>query len=116
MNSNKFRKQLKKIMPGYSWTVHRGGVYRGDNSYLVATGVQTSGFNRLSTVQVERYEENDTVLYCVKSAGYGRTAPWLGENKDITLARALRGLQDYYENMASNHRAHARRLEAGRGK
>ncbi|KKM62775.1 hypothetical protein LCGC14_1518350, partial [marine sediment metagenome] len=41
MNSTEFRKQLIKIMPGYTWTVHRPSMYfkpQNPNSCLDATG------------------------------------------------------------------------------
>lgn len=114
MNSNGFRKELMKIMPGYEWTVHRKGVYAEPN-YLSATGIQSAGFNRLSTLHVARIEkEEDKVEYVVKSSGFGKRACYLSEHTDGTLARALRGLQDYYEAMASNYSSHAGSLRIGR--
>ena len=41
-------------------------------------------------------------------------ARWLHTHKDGTLARALRGLQDYYEAVASTHYSHAGALKHGR--
>ena len=112
MNSAKFREELKKIMPGYRWTIHRNMFSKA--KYLSATGIQTSGFNRLSTLQViKRVKE----LYCeyeVKSAGFGTNAPWLSEYTDTTLARSLRGLQDHYSRMADNYFRHAADLQHGR--
>jgi len=93
MNSNGFRKELIKIMPGYKWTVHRNR-YAASN-HLSATGIQTSGFNRLSTLQVVRREKDYT---------------------GVTLARALRGLQNHYEAMANMYSRHAWALKLGRGK
>jgi len=110
MNSNKFRKELVKIMPGYSWTVHRE---LPGSTILHATGIQTSGFNRLSTLQVVRTESG---MYEVKSSGHGRRAPWLATHKDATLARALRGLQEHYEAVANNHNQHAAYLQGAREK
>ena len=75
-----FRAALVKIMPGYNWTIHR--VPTGATT-IVATGIQSSGFNRLSTLQV-------------------------------TLARALRGLQDHYRQMAALYSGHERALENAR--
>jgi len=106
-----FRAELTKIMPGYSWTVQRpskGAVK------LVATGIQSSGFNRLSTLRVEREIKRGSPWYNAKSAGSGTRAVWLHENGDVTLARALRGLQAHYEYMANTYRGHAARLQAGR--
>lgn len=114
MNSKKFREELKKIMPGYKWTVHRS---RWPERFLEATGIQTAGFNRMSTLRVIRRkigDEDADLYYVVKSSGFSLNAPWLGECKDITLARALRGLQDYYTNMADKYFSHASDLEGGR--
>lgn len=111
MNSNGFRKELEKIMPGYKWTVHRS---LNPEHYLDATGIQTSGFNRLSTLYVIRREKDKAVKYEVKSSGYGTRSPWLYEFSDGTLARALRGLQKYYEDRASVYARHAYDLKIGR--
>lgn len=106
-----FRKDLLKIMPGYNWTVHKT-----DNPLrITATGIQSSGFNRLSTVQVTRIEGDSWGLsYVVKSASHGTKAPWISENRDRTLARAFRGLQDHYECKANTYRKLAASLQAGR--
>ena len=106
-----FRAELVKIMPGYQWTVHRA---RKGDVRMLATGIQSSGFNRLSTLRIERSTVRDRPWYTAKSAGYGTRSPWLHENSDGTLARALRGLQDHYEWMANTYRGHAARLQAGR--
>ena len=107
-----FRKELLKIMPGYKWTVHKSDT----TSVLCATGVQTAGFNRLSTLSVSRVERGIGPWYEVKSAGFGRRSPWLGKNADTTLARALRGLQNHYDSMASTYRRGAASLQTGRQK
>jgi hypothetical protein len=106
-----FRAELVKIMPGYRWTVRRAS--KGATR-LVATGIQSSGFNRLSTLQVERVIERGAPWYKAKSAGHGTRATFLHENGDVTLARALRGLQEYYERKANTYRGHAARLQNGR--
>ena len=118
MTSNEFRAELVKIMPGYSWTVHRP-VKRFEveglaPQPLVATGLQASGSNRLSTLEVSRKENSGHVTYTAKSSGYGTRARWLHENQGGTLARALRGLQDHYEAIASTYYSHAGALKAGR--
>lgn len=111
MNGKEFREELSKIMPGYSWTVHRSS----SDKRLQATGTQSSGSNRLSTLSVVRTElEDGGTFYEAKSAGYGLRAKWLLSNKDGTLARALRGLQDRYEAIANTHRSHAEALKQGR--
>ena len=116
MNSNKFRKELIKIMPGYKWTIHRS--FSKNSNYISATGIQSAGYNRLSTLEVTRRErpKPNGVEYEVKSSGFGTNSLWLSECTDGTLARALRGLQDHYETMASNYSAHAGALEYARKK
>lgn len=107
------RKALLKIMPGYAWTVHIP-TWRDD--ILTATGVQTSGFNRTSTLVVEVHKRGDDIEYAVKSSGFGLRAPWLCAATGRTLAQALRSLQNDYEGKASNYAAHARSLQAGRAR
>ena len=108
-----FRKELLKIMPGYEWTVHRQS--RLFPELLEATGIKSSGFNRLSTLFVCRRErEQGRIEYFAKSAGYGTRAPWLHTNSDSTLARALRGLQVHYETMAATYQGHASALQNAR--
>ena len=120
MNSNEFRAELVKIMPGYSWTVHRDPAWLRkaceleSRSVLTATGTQSSGSNRLSTLEVSRRDDGGSVAYTAKSSGYGTRARWLHEHTDGTLARALRGLQDHYRAVAATHRSHAEALEHGR--
>ena len=111
IDSNAFRAKLVKIMPGYHWTVHRAGK---DAKVITATGTQSSGFNRLSTLHVSVTEKNGCEWYTAKSAGFGLRAPWLHENGDSTLARALRGLQSHYQSMAATYAGHARSLENAR--
>lgn len=110
--SEDFRKELAKIMPGYDWTVHRQ--WRSTPDLFEATGIQSSGFNRLSTLSVSRREREAVVWYEAKSAGYGTRAPWLHTNGDATLARALRGLQQHYEMMEATYRGHANALRSAR--
>ena len=112
MKSNDFRKELIKIMPGYKWTVHRKTY--SEQKHMSATGIQTSGFNRLSTLKVVRREKDESVKYEVKSSGFGLNSPWLSDYTDVTLARALRGLQNYYEAMASRYSNHASCLQGAR--
>lgn len=111
MNSAEFRKELMKIMPGYNWTIHQTS---DPKHFQSATGIQSSGFNRLSTLRVERTERNGEVWYEAKSAGYGVKAPWKAHIGDRTLARALRGLQTHYQCNAEIYRELAARLEEGR--
>lgn len=113
MIPKEFRAELAKIMPGYSWTVHKSH----SDALLKATGIKSSGFNRLSTLLVERrdnYAGGGIPWYEVKSAGYGLRAPFLASNADRTLARALRGLQSHYEQMATTYAGHAIALSSAR--
>jgi hypothetical protein len=109
-NSAEFRKELLKIMPGYSWTVHK----TSSPERLTATGTQSSGFNRLSTLQVTRTEKGASPWYSVRSAAHGTKSPWAAEVGNVTLARALRDLQTLYQRKSANFRALAQSLEAGR--
>lgn len=110
MKSAEFRKELLKIMPGYNWTVHK----TSNPERLTATGIQSSGFNRLSTLQVTRGERGGSRWYSVRSAPHGTKSPWAAEIGNVTLARALRDLQTHYQRQAANYRALAERLETGR--
>lgn len=108
--SDAFRDELVKLMPGYAWVVHRSL----SEQRIEASGTQSSGFNRLSTLSVIRTEHVDRIVYEVKSSGYGVRAPWLHTTRDGTLARALRGLQEHYEQRAATYRSHAAALQTGR--
>lgn len=111
MSPKDFRAELTKIMPGYKWTVHN----TTNDAVLKATGIQSSGFNRLSTLQVKRLAVGEMKpVYEVKSAGYGTRAKWLHTNTDGTLARSLRGLQDHYEMVSNTYRSHAESMKKGR--
>lgn len=106
-----FRRELVKLMPGYQWTVHQN---RTSGSFMSATGIQSRGFNRISTLHIERRAGGGEVLYVAKSAGTGRRAPWLYTEAAPTLARALRGLQQHYESAARTYSKHASDLQKGR--
>lgn len=117
MNSAEFRKELTKVMPGYNWTIHKenkAASVRTGISCLVATGIQSSGFNRLSTLSVSRREKDGVVRYEARSAAYGTKSPWAHIHEDGTLARALRGLQDHYEANARHYNSLASALRQGR--
>jgi hypothetical protein len=113
MNSAEFRKEVLKIMPGYEWTVHKSS---NPEMYLSATGIQSIGFNRLSTLMVERREKNGRALYEVKGAGSGTKEPWLATAEGATLARALRFLQSHCEDVAQRYGSLARYLQEARVK
>ena len=114
MTPTEFRKELVKIMPGYKWTVHKADE---PDKYIDATGIQTAGFNRLSTLHVARRENIGRIMgveYEVKSSGFGLRSPWLSTQTGRTLAQALRSLQSHYENMASTYGSHASYLQSAR--
>lgn len=110
MSNTEFRKELLKLMPGYLWTIHKTTT----EICLKATGTQSSGSNRISTLLVIRTEREGKVSYEAKSSGYGLRAHWLHTCTDKTLARALRCLQDHYEAMEADYRGHANALQSGR--
>lgn len=101
-------------MPGYTWTVHRNRF--AASKHLSATGIQSLGFNRLSTLQVVKRKKDFGFEYEVKSAGFGKNAPWLSTYVDVTLARALRGLQNHYEARANTYSNYAYYLQNARKK
>lgn len=103
LDASTFRAKLTKLLPGYDWTVHRAAK---DAKCITATGTQSSGFNRVSTIQVTHSTNDKGDWFKVRSAGFGLRAPWLYENGDTTLARAVRGLQDHYAHMAQLYRSH----------
>jgi hypothetical protein len=109
---DKFRAELIKAMPGYQWTVRKR--HSADSDYCEAEGIQSSGFNRLSTLQVIRTEPDGEVWYVAKSAGYGTKAPWLFSYEDNTLLRALRGLQNRYASAVQEYAAARDALIRGR--
>ncbi len=111
MKRSEFRAELLKLMPGYSWTVHKG---KDSDAVFIATGIQSSGSNRLSTLRVERREDDRGISYQARSAGYGTRSPWLHTASDGSLARALRALQEHYESNARKYSAHASDLQVGR--
>lgn len=112
MKSKEFREELVKIMPGYAWTVHKP--ISSTSTTLVATGTQSSGSNRLSTLDVTRRERDDCVTYTARSAGYGLRAKWLHTQTSGTLARSLRHLQEHYEHTQAAYGSHAKAMQRGR--
>ena len=123
MNRATFRKELIKAMPGYNWTVHKPSPLCTDhNAFMSATGIKTSGFNRISTLAIERregpsdYYKIAGVEYRAKSSGFGVRAPWLGYGVGCTLLQALRSLQTHYEDMARKYISHADDLQSAREK
>ena len=110
MKPAEFREQILKIMPNYKWTVHK----TVNPSLLSATGTQSSGSNRCSTLRIEWNELDEPYPFWVSSAGYGLRAEWLGDGTGKTLHQALRCLQDHYEYQAALYTSHANALQQGR--
>jgi len=104
---NQFRDALKKLMPGFAWTVHK---QLDPDAPMVATGTQVSGSNRTATVRVSLRAG----WFTVKSAGYGAKSPWGGEASGQTLAQAFRSLQTHYERSAQSYTALAATLQHAR--
>lgn len=120
MNSSEFRKELTKHLPGFRWTVHTTHAVP-HHRYLVATGIVSSGFNRVATLSIERrlVERAKSagaadVEYQVRIAGYGKNAPWITDAHGGTLARAVRSLQQICEYEAGKFGSAASFLKAGR--
>ena len=109
--STLFRAELKKIMPGYVWTVEKSNQ---PEKVLRAEGTISNGLNRMSTLNVIRLQDEKTVSYKVKSSGYGIRAKWLHSCEEPTLARALRELQKHYEEMELKYSKHAKWLQWAR--
>jgi len=82
-----------------------------------ATGIQSAGFNRTSTLQVERRDKDGAVMYEVCVAGYGMRGPWLETTKGwSTLARALRHLQERCEAVERLYRSSVFAMQSARTK
>lgn len=117
---NKFRDELKKLLPGYKWTVHKPNAFFESTpeivSDLTAEGIISSGMNRMSTIEVRRIEGKSGTEYTARSAGYGKRSRWLGEEKGATLAQSVRALQSYHEIWEREHSAHAGYIKNARGK
>ena len=111
MDSKKFREALVKIMPGCKWTIHRSR--KGDLTIL-ATAKETSGFNRLSTLEVSYSSRNQSDWFEVKYFGNGTRGHLLDKNGDVTLARAVRGLQDRFQRKAAIYSCAAGRISEAR--
>lgn len=111
----KLRDELKKLMPRYKWTVHRPNPYNDyPDEIIIATGIRSSGFNRMSTIKVVRRETKNGPWYTARSAGYGTKAGWAGEEDAETLAKAMRLLQNHYEGLARFYSGLATELMDGR--
>ena len=83
------RESLRKLLPGFEWTVHNGGT----NEFMEATGIQSSGFNRLATIGITKKGD----WYEAKIAGNGTRALWSKVGAGRTLHNAVGSLQNGLE-------------------
>ena len=113
INQKEFRKELLKTMPGYSWAIHKSYDPR---NYLYATGTQSSGFNRTSTMYVLVRRNHDEIEYETEISGYGTRAVREEPSKGPTLSIAFRGLQDYLGKRAAHYEHLHTSLVHGRNK
>jgi hypothetical protein len=114
-----FREELKKVMPGYTWTIKENYGIRivddGKTHLLKAVGTISSGFNRISTLYVERREKDGMKQYSAKSAGNGLNAGCLTDWFHHTSLRGvLRHLQEHYQWVACKYAGAERSLRDAR--
>lgn len=103
-----FRKELKNILPCYRWTIHLTNSAR----VISATGIKSSGFNRLSTIEVLR--RNEGPWYEVAGYGHGTQGKVMGRSCGASLAKAIRGLQDHYASMTGKYDSLERQMAEAR--
>lgn len=89
-DSKAFREELKKRMPGFDWTVRL--------NKAEAEGRQSAGFNRTATLIVRQYHD---LRYEAAYYGFGMRSGVLAKGSGLTVARALRNLQDVLEHQSS---------------
>ena len=121
MNTKEFRQEIVKIMPGYNWAVKKPYRLKTETApgfaHMEAVGTQSRGFNRMSTLQIKRrVGDNGDIEYEANVAGYGTRGPWTGTRKGKTLARTLRGLQEYCEAKLAEYAACVNAMEGARAK
>ena len=108
-----FREELNKLLPGYKWTVRKPWP-KNDFIYLESEGIQSSGFNRTSTITVTRREQSNGPWYKSKYFDFGRRGPSLDEGNGETLARCIRSLQHACEHRASKYASAAATIQSAR--
>lgn len=106
-----FRKWLRKVLPGYNWTVHKSK-FPDLQTAIHATGVQTSGFNRTSTIEVVMKKQGQWFEAYI--SGYGKHSTVLGEGFGRTVAQAFRALQSNLETKAQIYAVQAGTVQAAR--
>ncbi len=102
-----FRASLTKLLPGYNWTVHKP-----IGTDLRATGIQSSGFNRCSTIDVVMSDGGK--WFKSRIAGYGTRAEWLQSGCGSTLAKAIRSMQEGLEHQAQIYNSQAATVQEAR--
>lgn len=107
-NNKELREKLTSLLPGYKWTVHKSEP--GD--WQEATGIQSAGFNRLSTIGVTVKESGQ--WYEMKVAGHGTHAKWSAAGCGKTLAKAARMMQEALEWKANFYAGLASMVRAAR--
>jgi hypothetical protein len=75
----KLRQDVSTLLPKYKWTLRKG------LGKITAEGIMSSGFNRISTMQVIYVEG---ASYEVKTRGYGLQSTW---ERTVVNAKTLRG-------------------------
>ena len=104
-----FRAELQKVMPGYKWTIKKNyGIRTLHDGTLIfdAVGTISSGFNRISTLYVERREKDGIKQYSARSSGTGLNAGCLTDWFHYTsLCGVLRRLQEHYSHLACRYSA-----------
>lgn len=66
-----FLAELRTVLPGYRWTIRKASVSRPDGDYMWAEGRQSSGSNRLSSMEIERRKGAGEPSYHMKLYGHG---------------------------------------------
>jgi len=103
-----FRAELKKRMPGFEWTVRR---VSPTAAQMWAEGKQSAGFNRTATLTVtcDTKGWHEATYY-----GFGMKSKALAICGGLTVAKALRGLQDILTNQANTYHSGAETMRAAR--
>lgn len=107
-----FRAELKKLLPGYKWTVTKSTY----NSTKFATGTLSAGFNRLSTLDALRGVStiNGCAWYEIDARGYGTRSEKTARGVGNSLAQAVRMMQDELWTKARKYQALHDQVEQAR--
>lgn len=95
--------ECEKLLPKYKWRARR----TTSPTFMSAEGTISSGFNRLSTLDVDRRplfslpnEGLAKAVYCVTIHGYGKGSPQLAIAHAATLKGAISSLRKALERAA----------------